>query len=173
MSTLQKPVLEHAPTETREEKELTAGEGVYQQDNSIVNLVTGVTGPTAGASSSREYLAAQSEGGYRRRECYGYANTSALASYNRPPLLRFSLVREVLREIRNLFRRIEEIQNRYLDRRGILINLSRDIPLRPEQQETALACCIQDMRNLYTSRPHASLIDAELYLQGWQRGAAS
>jgi hypothetical protein len=170
---VQKPVLEHAEKEAAKGAKAVTSRLSFVQNETLPQSYGIVKLVTEGEPSSREHIAVRSENGSRRREHYGYASTSALASSERPHYLRVSLVLEALREIRNLFRRIGEIQNRLLDRRGISINPSHGISLPPEQQETALACCIQDMRSLYKSRPHASLIDAELYLQGWQSGAAS
>lgn len=103
---------------------------------------------------------------------YGYATNASLPSQKRVSPLCVSFLREVLREIRNLWHRIREIESRQLDRRGISIDPRREIPLL-EGSEIASACCIQDMRSLYSAHPHATLIDVELFVQGWMRGAAS
>jgi hypothetical protein len=84
---------------------------------------------------------------------------------------RASLVRAILREIRNLFWRIREIRRTQLHRRGISINPLRQTPSPPERRENALACCIQDTRSLCTSRPVTTLIEAQLFVQGWELGA--
>jgi hypothetical protein len=128
-------------------------------------------GSTSGAASSHESLAALSAGDHSRKPHYGYANSSARASSSPPPLFRSSLLREVLREIRNCLRRIGEIRRRALDRQGISIDPLPEIAA-PCARESGSACCIRDMQNLYNVRPATTLIDAELFLQGWTCGAA-
>jgi hypothetical protein len=133
-----------------------------------------VTAETIGqASSNHGYLWGSPESNRSRIGRHCYANQSAIASRTRPPRFRASLLREVLREIRNLFHRIGEIQNRELDRQGISLDPGRELCLPHELQESALACCIRDMQSLYSSRPQTTLIDAELLAQGWRLGAAS
>ncbi len=85
-------------------------------------------------------------------------------------LYQASLARAILREIRSLVLRIREIRRTQLHRRGILLD-----PLRHraslEVRERASACCSEDMRNLYASRPLTTLIEAELFVRGWEAGA--
>ena len=85
---------------------------------------------------------------------------------------RLSLLREALREIRNVSRRIWLIRDKKLDC-GLQIDPCVALGLPPETQEKALACCMRDMRNLMSSRPPTTMVDAELWLQGWYRGAKS
>jgi len=81
---------------------------------------------------------------------------------------RASQVREVVREIHNLFWRIGEIRRRGLDRVGMQIDPCPEIPLPHEQRESVLACCIQDTHNLCKSRPVTSPIEVELFVRGWE-----
>ena len=85
-------------------------------------------------------------------------------------LVRLSMLREALREIRNLVWRIQTIQCRNLDRRGIEIpRLGEHIA--PDLRESALRQCIRDTQSLCASPRLSSLIDAELVSQSWNRGA--
>jgi hypothetical protein len=123
-------------------------------------------------SSSRQRETGRMADDCSGRQHYGYANSSARASVTPPPVLRASLVRAIGCEIRNCLWRIGEIRRRALDRQGISIDPLREIPLPPEQQANALARCIRDTQNLYKSRRITTLIEAELFAQGWQCGAA-
>ena len=129
-----------------------------------------ITGATTSPSHQHETgkLAADCSG---RQHC-GYANSSARASATPARLLRASLVRAVGYEIRNCLWRIGELRRRALDCQGISIDPLREIPLPPEQQANALAGCIRDTQNLYKSRRLTTLIEAELFSQGWAAGAA-
>ena len=86
--------------------------------------------------------------------------------------LRISLLRAVLREIRSLISRIAEIRDRQLDLQGVSVDPCQEQSFPPELRESALARCIADTRNLYKSRPATTLIDAELFVQGWKLGIA-
>ena len=88
----------------------------------------------------------------------------------RPRLLHASLLRAVLREIRNCASRIGEIRRRRLDLQGVALDPCRELSFPPELRESALACCIEDTRNLYKLRPATTLIDAEVFGQGWRLG---
>jgi hypothetical protein len=127
---------------------------------------------TAATLPIREFAGDKSDGDHSRTRHYGYASSSACASTTRPHVFRVSLVREVLREIHNLFWRIGEIRRRGLDRMGMQIDPCPEIPLPHEQRERALACCIQDTHNLCKSRPVTSPIEVELFVRGWEAGAA-
>lgn len=85
-------------------------------------------------------------------------------------LVRLSMVREVLRETRNLAWRIRSIQCRNLDRQGIEIYRLEEY-IAPELRESALRQCTRDMQSLCASPRLSSLIDAELVPQSWNRGA--
>jgi hypothetical protein len=86
--------------------------------------------------------------------CSGTAHLACTNHSPSPPAnwLRLSLVREALREIRNLVWRIREIQRRKLDRVGFEVPQLQG-QILPDVRENALACCIRDTRNLYTARP--------------------
>jgi hypothetical protein len=112
--------------------------------------------------------------GYRsRRPHYGNASSCARELVAPPPEFRLSLAQAVSREIRSLFRRIAEIRKQSLDLQGVSINPCPELSLPLEQRESALKCCIQDIRNLYASRPGTTLIDVQLFHQGWKCGVAS
>jgi hypothetical protein len=85
-------------------------------------------------------------------------------------LARFSMVREVLREIRNLVWRIRMIQCRNLDRQGIEIPRLEE-HIASDLRESALKQCMRDMQSLSAFPRLSSLIDAELVAQSWNRGA--
>jgi len=102
---------------------------------------------------------------------YGYASGHAGVSTKPPRLLRLSLVRALLREMRSLLWRIGEIRSRQLDQQGISVNpLQKSYPAMA--RERALDDCNRDMRNLYISRRYTTLIEAEIFAQGWSYGAA-
>lgn len=124
------------------------------------------TSPTA------TYQADKTAGDFPRRRHYGYASSSALVSTTPPRLFRVSLVREVLREIRNLFWRIGEIRRRELDRQGIWVNPLPDKSYPLALRERALGDCSTDTHNLCTSRHHVSLIEVQKFVQGWTLGCA-
>jgi hypothetical protein len=85
-------------------------------------------------------------------------------------LVRLSMLREVLRESRNLVWRIQTIQCKNLDRQGIEIPRLEE-HIAPDLRERALRQCIRDMQSLCASPRLSSLIDAELISQSWNRGA--
>jgi len=134
--------------------------------------LTGCPEFTARAHATRGLVAAKSAADRSHIRHHGYASSSCRASTRPPRALRASLAQEVLREIRSLFRRISEIRSRELDRRGISIDPLREIALPREERESALAGCIEDTQNLYTSRPGTTLIDSELFVRGWDAGSA-
>jgi hypothetical protein len=146
----------------------------FQPDSGTMNgdSATGQDSITEATSSSREFAEDKSAGDHSRTRHCGYASSFACASKARPHLFRVSLAREVLREIRNLFWRIGEIRRRALDRQRISIDPLREIRLPHEPQASALACCIRDTHNLYACRPLTTLIEAELFVRGWEAGAA-
>jgi hypothetical protein len=125
-----------------------------------------------GMRSCGQFAEDKSDGDHSRTRHYGCASSSACASITRPQVFRVSLVREVVREIHNLFWRIGEIRRRGLDRVGMQIDPCPEIPLPHEQRESVLACCIQDTHNLCKSRPVTSPIEVELFVRGWEAGAA-
>jgi len=88
-----------------------------------------------------------------------------------PHLYPASLARAVLQEIRNLFSRIREIQETQIHRRGVSIDPLGQIACEGQERERAIIDCSSDMRNLYARRPHTTLIEAEIFAQGWRRGA--
>jgi hypothetical protein len=87
-----------------------------------------------------------------------------------PYLVRLSMAREVLREIRNLGWRIGTIQCRNLDRQGVEIPRLGEL-VAPDLRESALKQCMKDTQSLCASPRLSSLIDAELVSQSWNRGA--
>jgi hypothetical protein len=123
--------------------------------------------------TTRESRKDVSAGDPFRTERPQFASPSASGSESHPLTFRLSLPREVLREIRSAILRIGEIRCRALDRRGVSLNPLQEIPLPPEEGESALACCIQDTSNLFAARPQTTQIDTELFLRGWYSGAAS
>lgn len=127
---------------------------------------------TEATLASRQIGAGKTENDRSRKRHYGYTNSSAQSSTTPPRLFRASLAREVLREIRSLFWRIGELRDKELDRQGICVDPlpSKSYPLA--LRERALADCSMDTHNLCISRRHVTLIDAQLFLQGWKLGCA-
>jgi hypothetical protein len=87
-------------------------------------------------------------------------------------LYRSSLARAILLEIRNLLSRIQEIRKTQIHRRGAAIDPLGQTQSALEDRKSAIDCCISDMRNLYAHRPHTTLIEAELFVEGWKAGIA-
>lgn len=107
---------------------------------------------------------------YLYKPHYGYSNSHGLVSLAPPSMFRASLVRAVLREIRSLLWRIREIRHRSLDRMGIVIDPHHQTTSLAER-ESASDCCSKDTQNLYRDRPLTTLIEAELFVRGWEAGA--
>lgn len=82
-----------------------------------------------------------------------------------------SLVREITREIHNLFFRIRDLRCNQLHRRGVLMDPLRRTLSTREEQNSARESCSVDMRNLYKFRPHTTLIESELFSEAWALGA--
>jgi hypothetical protein len=86
-------------------------------------------------------------------------------------LFRAPLARTLRLEIGSFLSRIRMVLDTQMYRRGVVWDPACRIALNPEECQRAQDASNQDMRNLSSARPWLTLVDAEIFVQGWQRGA--
>jgi hypothetical protein len=84
------------------------------------------------------------------------------------------LLRALGYECRNFLHRIGSVWRSPIFREGLKIGPEyHSIPWEDFQPCNRILACSADIRWLYTVRPWITLADAEIFLGGWKRGAAS
>ena len=86
--------------------------------------------------------------------------------YLHPP----ALAHEILRELCNLPRRIQNLRATKLCLYGIEIGRLQGNHVDQRANERTRAC-MRDMREIDTFHPRATLLDRQLFVEGWKRGA--
>jgi hypothetical protein len=95
-----------------------------------------------------------------------YRAARAVYFYLRPP----ALAHEILRECCNLPRRIQNLRATKLCLYGIEIGRLQGNHVDRRANERTRAC-MRDMQEIDTFHPRATLLDRQLFVEGWKRGA--
>lgn len=82
----------------------------------------------------------------------------------------FSGIKLLRAEVAGILGRIRAIRETQLYARMVRIDPAHSTGVSPDERERIADACIQDKDNLAKSRPHLTLVDVELYVQGWTHG---
>jgi hypothetical protein len=80
------------------------------------------------------------------------------------------LARILVSEVCSFCRRIREILNTKLYRRGVVCDPGSQLTSDRQERERLQDGCNVDRRNLLTARPWLTLADAEIFCLGWKQG---
>jgi hypothetical protein len=67
--------------------------------------------------------------------------------------------------------RIRAIRDTQIYRRGIVFHPARSMSFSHEESRTLQDGCISDTKKLNDARPWLTLVDTELFVEGWTQGA--
>ncbi len=81
------------------------------------------------------------------------------------------LGRILLSEVGSFFGRIRALLDTKLYRRGVACYPGTQMPLSRQERKRLQDACTQDMQSLFADRPWLTLVDSEIFVLGWKRGA--